>query len=235
MKEKIRSLWLKLFGDSVRAFGVVSLIFLASMAIAPSKNFFSEWRHYQHGYLKMVRNRSDANTLQRHLQGGIQQIWIPEIGAVDRCTSCHVGLKEASLTDVAIQPYRKHPVIPHNLDQFGCTVCHRGQGAATTVAEAHNSTLAWEQPILPAKYIESSCGQCHRGPLTGTPQLNLGRGLLAREGCVRCHTVKLPDGSLTKPTADPPSLSHIADKTTREWVFAWLKDRSEERRVGKEC
>jgi mono/diheme cytochrome c family protein len=224
MKDKPTSLWQKLFGDSVRAFGVVSIVFLASMAIAPAKNFFSEWRHYQHGYLGMIRNRSEANTLQRHFQGGIQQIWLPELGVVDRCTSCHVGLKEASLTDVASQPYRKHPAIPHNLDQFGCTVCHRGQGAATTVAEAHSSTLAWEQPILPAKYIESSCGQCHRGPLPGTPQLNQGRTLLAREGCVHCHTVKLPDGTTMKATDDPPSLSHIADKTTREWIFAWLKD-----------
>jgi len=224
MKDKPTSLWQKLFGDSVRAFGVVSIVFLASMAIAPAKNFFSEWRHYQHGYLRLTRNRSEANTLQRHFQGGIQQIWLPELGVVDRCTTCHVGLKETSLTDVSSQPYRKHPAIPHNLDQFGCTVCHRGQGAATTVAEAHNSTLAWEQPILPAKYIESSCGQCHRGPLPGTPQLNLGRNLLAREGCVHCHTVKLPDGSTMKPTDDPPSLSHIADKTTREWIYAWLKD-----------
>ena len=213
MSETPTSLWHKLFGDSVRAFGVVSVVFLASMAIAPAKNFFSEWRHYQHGYLSMIRNRSEANTLQRHFQGGIQQIWLPDLGVTDRCTSCHVGLKEASLTDVATQPYRKHPVIPHNLDQFGCTVCHRGQGAATTVEEAHSSTLAWEQPILPAKYIESSCGQCHRGPLPGTPQLNQGRNLLSREGCVHCHLVKLPDGSTMKPSDDPPSLSHIADKT----------------------
>ena len=224
MNGKLRSLWHKLFGDSVRSFGVVSIVFLLSLAIAPAKNFFSEWRHYQHGYLKMVRNRSDANTLQRHFQGGIQQIWLPELGVVDRCTSCHVGLKEVSLADVAAQPYRTHPVIPHKLDQFGCVVCHRGQGAATTVTEAHNSTLAWEQPILPAKYIESSCGQCHRGPLPGTPVLNQGRKMLARYGCVNCHTIKLPDGSVMKATDDPPSLSHIADKTTREWIYAWLKD-----------
>lgn len=224
MRQKLTALWLKLFGDSVRAFGVISVIFLVSMAIAPAKNFFSEWRHYQHGYLRMIRNRSDATTLQRHFTGGIQQIWLPELDVVDRCTSCHVGLKEASLTDVATQPYRKHPVIPHKLDQFGCTTCHRGQGAATTVAEAHNSTLAWEQPILPAKYIESSCGECHRGQLPGTPKLNQGRYLLARQGCVHCHAVKLPDGSTMKATDDPPSLSHIADKTTREWIFAWLKD-----------
>ena len=224
MKEKLRSLWQKLFGDSVRAFGVVSFIFLVSLAVAPAKNYFSEWRHYQHGYLRMIRNRSDANTLQRHFRGGIQQIWLPELDVVDRCTSCHVGLKEATLADVAVQPFRTHPVIPHKLDQFGCTICHRGQGAATTVAEAHNSTLAWEQPILPARYIESSCGECHRGPLPGTQVLNQGRNLLSRYGCVHCHTVKLPDGSTMKATDDPPSLSHIADKTTREWIFAWLKD-----------
>src|SRR5579864_8198475 len=224
MKEKLTALWQRLFGDSVRAFGVVSLIFLGCLAITPAKNFFSEWRHFQRGYLKMVRNRSDANTLQRHFHGGIQQIWLPELGVVDRCTSCHVGLKEASLTDVPVQPYRTHPVVPHKLDQFGCTVCHRGQGAATTVSEAHNSTLAWEQPILPAKFIESSCGECHRGPLPGTPQLNQGRNLLSREGCLHCHTVKLSDGSTMKATDDPPSLSHIADKTSREWIFAWLKD-----------
>ena len=224
MNQKPGSLWHKLFGDSLRAFGVVSVIFLVSMAIAPAKNFFSEWRHYQHGYLSLIRNRSEANTLQRHFTGGIQQVWLPELGVVDRCTSCHVGLKEASLTDVATQPYRKHPAIPHNLDQFGCTTCHRGQGAATTVSEAHSSTLAWEQPILPAKYIESSCGQCHRGQLAGTPQLNEGRNLLSREGCLRCHTVKLPDGSTLKATDNPPSLSHLADKTSREWIYGWLKD-----------
>jgi len=224
MKAILTSFWQKLFGDSVRAFGVVSLIFLGSLAIAPAKNFFSEWRHYQHGYLKVIRNRSEANTLQRHFRSGIQQIWLPELGIVDRCTSCHIGLKEASLADVATQPYRPHPVIPHKLDEFGCTICHRGQGAATTVAEAHNSTLAWEQPILPAKYIESSCGECHRGPLPGTPVLNQGRNMLASYGCVNCHTIKLSDGTTMKATDDPPSLSHIADKTTREWIYAWLKD-----------
>ncbi len=224
MKEKFTSLWQRLFGDSVRAFGVVSLIFLVSLAIAPAKNYFSEWRHYQRGYLNLIRNRSEANTLRRHFQGGIQQIWLPDLDVVDRCTSCHVGLKEASLSDVSIQPFRRHPVIPHKLDEFGCTICHRGQGAATTVSEAHSSTLAWEQPILPVKYIESSCGQCHRGPLPGTPQLNQGRTMLSRYGCVHCHAVKLADGTTMKATDDPPSLSHIADKTTREWIYAWLKD-----------
>ncbi|MFZ0800992.1 MAG: c-type cytochrome [Terriglobales bacterium] len=218
------SMWQRLFGHPVRAFGVVSLLLLISLAIAPAKNHFSEFRHYQKQYLGLIRGRGDAVTLQRHFHDGIQQIWLPELGVVDRCTTCHVGLKEASLADVGTQPFRRHPVIPHTSEQFGCVMCHRGQGAATTVEEAHRSTLAWEQPLLPARYVQSSCGQCHRASLAGAPQLNLGRNLLQREGCVSCHTIKRPDGSTIPPTNDPPSLEHIADKTTREWIFAWLKD-----------
>ena len=224
LTDKFASQWRRLFGDSVHAFGVVGIVFLVSLAIAPAKNYFTEWRHYQKQYLKMIRGRGDAVTLQRHFQGGIQQIWLPDLGVVDRCTSCHAGLKEASLVDVSTQPLRKHPVIPHSLDQFGCVMCHRGQGAATTLEEAHRSTLAWEQPMLPARYIESSCGQCHHQQLQGTPQLNLGRKLLARYGCVNCHTVKQPDGTVMKATDDAPSLSHVADKTTREWIYTWLRD-----------
>ncbi len=222
--EKIRSARRLLFGDSVHAFGTVGLVFLVSLAIAPAKNHFSEWRHYQNGYLKLIRGRADAVSLQRRFSPGLKQIWLPEMGVTDRCTTCHVALKEASLSDVSLQPYRPHPPIPHTLTQFGCVVCHRGQGAATTKEEAHSSTKQWEQPILPARFNESSCGQCHLGRLDGTPQLNRGRQLLARSGCVRCHTVNLPDGTRVAGTDDPPSLQHFADKTTREWIYAWIKN-----------
>jgi mono/diheme cytochrome c family protein len=222
--DKQSSLWHKLFGEPISAFGVVSLVLLISLAIAPAKNYFSEWRHYQSQYLSMIQGRGDAVTLKRHFQGDIQQIWLPDLNVVDRCTTCHVAQKEASLTDVSTQPFRRHPVLPHNVDEFGCVMCHRGQGAATTVAEAHSSTLAWEQPMLPARYTESSCGQCHSSALPGTPQLSLGRETLSRYGCVHCHTIKLADGSAMKATDDPPSLAHIADKTSREWTYAWLKD-----------
>src|ERR1019366_5181347 len=54
--------------------------------------------------------------------------------------------------------------------------------------------------------------------------LNLGRQLLARYGCVSCHVLKTPEGSRLASTADAPALTHIAEKTTREWTFAWLKN-----------
>lgn len=213
-----------LFGDPVRAFGVVSLVLLAALAIAPAKDHFSEWHGYQQRYLSLIRDRGDAVSLRRRFQPGIRQVWLPELGVVDRCATCHEGLKEATLADVHEQPFREHPAIPHKLDEFGCVICHRGQGAATTVAEAHHSERAGEEPILPARYIESGCGQCHQNALTGTPHLNQGRILLARYGCVHCHTIKLPDGSAMTASDHPPSLAHVADKTTREWIYSWLKD-----------
>ena len=92
LREQVGSLRRKQFGDAARACGSKSLVLLVMLAIAPAKNFFSEWRHYQKGYLKLIRTRADALTLQRHFSPGFQQIWLPEMGAVDRCTTCHVAL-----------------------------------------------------------------------------------------------------------------------------------------------
>ena len=223
-RRTLAAVWQFLFGDSARAFGVLSLVLLSLVAIVPAKDYFRPWRGYQKQYLRLIRGRNDATSLTRRFQGGIQQIWLPEVGVVDRCTTCHAGLREASLADVKAQPFRPHPPIPHKANEFGCVLCHAGQGAATTVQEAHSSTESWEAPILPARYLEAGCGQCHLDRLTGTPRLNEGRDTLARYGCVRCHTIKTPDGITLTGTDDPPSLAHIADKTSREWIAAWLKN-----------
>jgi mono/diheme cytochrome c family protein len=212
--------------DPFRMFGIVSVILLLLLTIAPAKDYFSEWHGYQRQYLRFIKNRGDAVTLRRHFEGGIQQIWIPQLGVVDRCQTCHVGLTEASLADAKEQPFRAHPAMPHKLTEFGCVICHRGQGGATTVKEAHSSEMAGEEPILPARYMESSCGQCHHQPLQGTPSLNQGRAILTRYGCVNCHAIVLPDGTRMEASDNPPPLTHIADKTTREWIYAWLKDPS---------
>ena len=224
IREKLAAILKLLFGDSARAFGTLGLVLLLLLATVPARDQFREWYRYQKGYLRLIRGRDDAVTLQRRFQGGVHQTWIPTLGVVDRCASCHVALKEASLRGVKTQPFRPHPPIPHSLDDLGCVMCHRGQGVATTSEEAHNSTLAWEEPMLPARYFESSCGQCHLDKPVGTPRLNAGRVLLSRYGCVHCHSLELPDGAHLAPTDDPPSLAHIAQKTTREWIYAWIKN-----------
>jgi mono/diheme cytochrome c family protein len=213
-----------LFGDVMRAFGTLSVLLSASLAIAPTSELFNQWHRYQRGYLRLVRVRADGYSLQRRFQPGLQQIWIPELGVVDRCQTCHVALKEVSLSDVSQQPFRPHPPIPHPPTRFGCVICHRGQGGATSVEEAHNSTDAWEEPLLPAQYLEASCGQCHIGSLPGTPKLNQGRTILAAYGCSRCHNITQTDGTKVVATDDPSSLTQIAEKTTREWIYAWIKN-----------
>ena len=211
-------------GTAPRRFASVSVLLALVSAIAPTKDLFSQWRHYQHLYVQLIHNRPDAAHLARRFQSGIHQIWIPEQHVVDRCTTCHVALQEPSLANVRKEPFRPHPPMPHSLTEFGCVVCHHGQGAATTVEESHYSTKAWEQPILPARYTESSCGQCHMDVLKGTPRLNQGRLLLARYGCAHCHAITQPDGTLVAPVDEPPSLEHVAEKTSREWIFAWIKN-----------
>jgi len=138
-RKRLASTWARLFGDSARAFGTLGLVLLALLAVVPARDRFREWYRYQKGYLRLVRGRDDAVTLQRRLQGGVHQTWIPELNVVDRCSSCHVAMKEASLRGAVSQPFRPHPPIPHSLDEFGCVMCHRGQGVATSVEEAHRS------------------------------------------------------------------------------------------------
>ncbi|HKV92313.1 MAG TPA: c-type cytochrome [Candidatus Angelobacter sp.] len=206
----------------IAAFGAVSLVLLVSLAIAPGKNYFSDWRHYQKAYLDLAGKRQNG-TLVKSFHGGIRQTWVAKLGVVDRCETCHVNMNGA-LIGATSQPFRKHPPIPHDVNQFGCAICHRGQGPATSVEDAHYTTEAWEQPLLPARYLESGCGQCHLNSLPGTPRLNEGRKLLASEGCAHCHNITQPDGTVLKPTDDPPSLKHIAEKTGREWIYAWIKN-----------
>jgi len=211
-------------GTAPRRFASISVLLAVVSSIAPTKDLFSQWRHYQRLYVQMIRNRPDAARLERRFDSGIHQIWIPEQHVVDRCSTCHLALQEPALADVRKEPFRPHPPMPHSLTEFGCVICHHGQGAATTVQEAHYSTKAWEQPILPARYTESSCGQCHMDVLGGTPRLNQGRRLLARYGCAHCHAITQPDGTLIVPVDEPPALEHVAEKTTREWIFAWVKN-----------
>ena len=224
MRQWIHSRWRFLFGDSARAFGTLSAVLLACLAIAAGQDHFREWTRYQGRYLALIRSRREAVPLERRFHPGLQQTWLAEIGVVDRCGTCHLGLKEASLSDVQTQPFQPHPLMPHSLTEFGCVMCHRGQGAATTVEGAHHSTPAWEQPILPARYLESACGQCHWNAMAGTPRLNLGRKLLARFDCVACHTIMTPDRWRLAPATDAPLLTRVGAKTTREWIFAWLKN-----------
>jgi len=208
-------------GDPARRFAWASLILTISLAVAPTKDFFREWRHYQRQYSKFIRNRPDAAALRARATTGIHQIWLPQLGVVDRCTTCHLGIAEPTLAGAAVPlPFRAHPVIPHDPEAWGCVVCHRGQGSATDVAAAHATTVAWEQPILPGRFIQASCGTCHQDDLPQAPRLDRGRELLARFDCIGCHKI----AGVDRPAMLGPDLTDIGTKVSREWLYKWLKE-----------
>jgi mono/diheme cytochrome c family protein len=202
-------------------FAVASVVFLAVLAISPLKDFRREWKQYKRSYLRFAQARPDTKKLLADYRTDIDQIWLPGMNVVDRCTTCHQGITQTTLADKAVpQPFRAHPPVPHNVRDWGCTVCHRGQGPATEVAEAHESTLAWEQPLLPTRFLEASCGTCHHADLPQTPRLTRGRALLNELNCQACH--RLP--GIERPVMLGPDLTNIGTKVSREWIYKWLKE-----------
>jgi len=199
-------------------FAISTVVCVLVLAISPVKDFLAEWKHYKRSFVKFAQGRPDTKKLLADYNPSIDQVWLPGMNVTDRCTTCHQGITQTSLSDAAVpQPFRAHPPIPHNVRDWGCTVCHRGQGPATEVAEAHETTLAWEQPILPAHFLQASCGSCHQADIKETPQLTRGRELLVRLNCQGCHRLNNLDRSMLG-----PDLSSVGTKVTREWIYKWL-------------
>lgn len=137
----------------------------------------------------------------------------------DRCMTCHLGIdKPGFSTDHGIkQPFCEHPRLdlyvgaksPHPVDKFGCTVCHQGQGSATSFDWASHAPAdskqrkAWEEeygwffnhfhelPMLPKRFVESSCLKCHHDPyeIPQAKKLLLGYATVRTMGCFGCHEI----------------------------------------------
>ncbi len=113
----------------------------------------------------------------------VKQFDLPKIGAVDRCTSCHMGTTRGGFEQVEETVFKSHPyrrtlLSLHPPEEFGCVSCHDGQGRATTEFYAHAPsndedphafhTHFWEFPLLKGppggdgtEYMETKCRSCH--------------------------------------------------------------------------
>ena len=195
-------------------FAVASILFMVVLAVSPLKDFFREWKFYQYRFNNLV---ADLPKKVKPAEIGIKQIWNRKLDRVDRCITCHLGIKEEALKG-AEQPYRTHPHIYHDIEEFGCTICHEGQGAATEFKESIGKVKFWDKPILPAEYMEASCAKCHRERnVPRAPALNLGRKLLEESNCIGCHKI----GGYEKRWV--PRLDGIGSKVNRQWLVSWLK------------
>lgn len=183
-----------------------------------------EWQRYQRGYYRLLAEKAKDPVEKERIASHplkIKQVVIPDLGRVDRCMTCHLGVEEPNMGDET-HPFRSHPnPFQHPFDRFGCTVCHSGQGRATTEKAAHGQVVHWEAPMLPLKYTQASCGKCHlSSEIPQAPVLAEGKRLFEAKACRGCHKLNGEGGS------NGPDLSNIGRPGHRDsqWLFVHFKD-----------
>jgi cytochrome c2 len=145
--------------------------------------------------------------------GQILQIHLEDINWVDRCESCHVGVREPidmtkeqlfaieqnnfETPDDAVV-FTSHPrralLEVHDPERFGCSMCHNGNGRSVSdVQLAHGLNKHWLYKLYPRDNFEAGCVQCHKEDLVlnargvEAPTLNQGKWLFYWKGCWGCH------------------------------------------------
>jgi cytochrome c551/c552 len=140
----------------------------------------------------------------------IMQINVAEANIVDRCESCHMGIREPlKLTAASMSPkgakkpdeysmaFTSHPepslLQTHDPEKFGCSPCHQGNGRATTsVEKAHGNYEHWLWPLFPKQNVEAGCQTCHAADMVLVSgevgwTISEGKDLFRNKGCMGCH------------------------------------------------
>jgi cytochrome c551/c552 len=139
----------------------------------------------------------------------IAQINVPEANIVDRCESCHMGVREpvkltaASMSlkgkkpDEYARAFTSHPepqlLKIHDPEKYGCSPCHQGNGRATTsIEKAHGTYEHWLWPLFPRENMEAGCQTCHAADMVLVSNsvgwtISQGKDLFRQRGCVGCH------------------------------------------------
>jgi cytochrome c2 len=232
-------------------FSVAVLVLLGAFAYREET---VEWKDYQRAYYqKLAKFTNDPKVANTPLR--IKQIWNTELGHADRCTTCHLGIDNPKFAKEK-QPLTTHPffinakgergyIFYHTFDKFGCTICHNGDGQATSVDRTHGVVEHLDFQLLSGSYVQSSCTKCHVELYSRevywpeTPILMKGKELASRLGCGACHSIRQLGTSATL----APELSGLGSKTelafylvhdyshiegehhiTRQWEFEHFKD-----------
>jgi hypothetical protein len=206
----------------------VVIVLIASIVIDTDP----EWKYYQAEFRAIVSDEiGDVDPAT--LPSGIQQVWVEKLDRVDRCTTCHLGVTWEGLEEIE-QPWTTHPMSEifedHAIEDFGCTVCHGGQGFALTEYDAHGFVEHWDRPLLsdiagseydprnPPPLYEIQCDFCHRyeRSTAGTPYINQAKEFVRTKGCKICHDINGDGGKLG------PDLTHEGDKHAEGFDFSNL-------------
>lgn len=249
------------FYDSVKMYvwlAVSTLLTVLAFTYAVYLDFTPPWKQYQRDFIKLqveelekdfakkqaeaqshpeamkqeLQNIMDKIKAVRHTPIRIDQIIVPELNKVDRCTTCHMGILDPRFNSAKLPlVFRTHPKLDeilgtrHPVEKFACTTCHEGQGHATTVETAHGFVHHWEHPMLEKEYIQISCGKCHnpQKPIAMAPWIQKGHDtMLAKGACLGCHKL-LNEGP--QKNALCPELSKEGSKRDYEYDYFNVDDK----------
>ena len=208
------------------ALAIVALVVLIVHGFVFYQQFFNKWEKHQTAYLEQARSLSKTEAEKVAVEGRnprIEQIIVTQFGDshVDRCMTCHLASDDPRFQKYG-QPLQTHPYSAelgdtmkdgrwerrHKFSDFGCTVCHDGQGRGLESFYAHGEDPFWPEPMLGyvtqatwhseykpklvgQEFMQANCAQCHTEEnFAGTPLVARGRQLFFEKACYGCHRIE---------------------------------------------
>jgi mono/diheme cytochrome c family protein len=208
------------------ALAIVALVVLVVHGFVFYKQFFNDWEKHQTAYFEQASSLAKTNAERAAVEGRkprIEQTIVTQFGdsRVDRCQTCHVAADDPRFQKYG-QPLQTHPYSSdlgdtqkdgkwerrHKFADFGCTVCHDGQGRGLESFYAHGEDNFWPDPmlgfvtqsewhteyrpkLLGKEFMQSNCAQCHTEEnFVGTPLVTRGRQLFFEKACYGCHRIE---------------------------------------------
>lgn len=207
---------------------ICGLACLALLGMTLVRDGQREWKQYQEEYQELLLKKINRGTNPAFydrvvaMKPEIKQVVIGEFKEVERCPTCHLGIDDPLFAN-ARQPFRAHPnpelLKKHPVEKYGCTICHGGQGLATTVEGAAHKTIAdWPVPMVAKGLMQSRCGICHKDfAAIGADKLVKGRELFKEMHCAGCHQIDKQGGAVG------PELSAFADKDPGSFDYTHIE------------
>jgi cytochrome c551/c552 len=198
-------------------FTALGLLVGVLVVVGYYRDEYREWKDYQRKYIQEEIRRAATpqakDALAERIPVEVRQIVLPELNRVDRCTTCHIAVEDPSYGGYP-QPLSYHPLHEqHPFEKFGCTICHRGQGRATTTV---TPTATWRTGTSRCCRWNTSRPPAANAtkPLTIRPRPELAQGeqVFETSGCRGCHKLGGTGGIIG------PELDKVGARRSPEWL-----------------